>query len=175
MSTIKARDLMTTDVLAVRDGMTLEEVARFLVEHEISGAPVIDSRGRLLGVVSLADLVRAGAEDERAGGPASREAIRRAPEAIGFDELEEPELAAEPSEEEPPDEELAEEEPRRVEDVMSTRVLTVEGSTGIDEIARMMLQARYHRVLVTEEGRLVGLVSSMDLVRLVADQVAVAG
>jgi CBS domain-containing protein len=173
MSKLSARDVMTTDLLVVGHGMSLDEVARYLVEHEISGAPVVDSRGRLLGVVSLSDLVRAGAEEERAGGVSRRSDARRAPEALTLDTLEEPEPPEEATEE--PDEELAEEEPRRVTDVMSTQVLSVEGSTPVSEVARMMVQARYHRVLVTEDGKLRGLVSSMDLVRLLADQtVAVA-
>jgi CBS domain-containing protein len=171
MTQLLARDVMTMDVLAVSQDMTLEEVARFLVEHEISGAPVVDPRGRLLGVVSLADLVRAGSEEERAGGVARHSDARRAPEALTLDLLEEPEPPEEQVEE-LSDEELAEEEPRRVADVMSTRVLSVDGATPITEVARMMVQARFHRVLITDNGKLVGLVSSMDLVRLVADRPA---
>lgn len=168
MTKLIARDVMTADVLAVTQDMTLAEVARFLVEHEISGAPVVDKRGRLLGVVSLSDLVRAGSEEERAGGVALRDNARRAPEALTLECLEEP---PPPEEElqELADEELAQEEPQRVADVMSTQILTVEPTTPVDEVARVMVQSRYHRVLVTEAGKLAGLVSTMDLVRLLAD------
>ena len=168
MPTLTARDIMTPDVLSVTRDMTLEEVARFLVEHEISGAPVVDTRGRPIGVISLVDLVRVGAEEERAGALARRAELRRPPEALtleAFEELEPPEEQSD----ELDDRELAEEEPRRVADVMSSRVVSVDAEASISEVARTMLRARLHRLLVTEDGRCVGLISSMDLVRLMAE------
>ena len=47
---------MNPNVLVVQEDMTVEELARFLVESEISGAPVVDPEGRLVGVVSVTDL-----------------------------------------------------------------------------------------------------------------------
>ena len=169
MRTLTARDVMTADVLSVTRDMTLDEVARFLVEHEISGAPVVDTRGRPIGVVSLVDLARAGSEEEPAGALAHRADLRRPPEALGFgvfDEVEPPEEESDETDEA----ELAEEEPRRVADVMSGRVVSVSTDAPLAEVARTMLQARHHRLLVTEGGRCVGLISSMDLVRLMAEE-----
>ena len=56
MRPITAADVMNPNVLTVQDDMTVEELASFLVENEISGAPVEDSGGRLVGVVSVTDL-----------------------------------------------------------------------------------------------------------------------
>jgi CBS domain-containing protein len=67
MAELTARDVMTADVMAVSEDLTLREVARFLIDREITGAPVLDGRGRLLGIVSLADIARATGEVERPG------------------------------------------------------------------------------------------------------------
>ncbi|HYN21939.1 MAG TPA: CBS domain-containing protein, partial [Thermoanaerobaculia bacterium] len=53
---------MNRDVLVVGEDMTLQEVATFLTENQISGAPVEDTEGRLVGVVSLSDVARATSE-----------------------------------------------------------------------------------------------------------------
>ena len=52
MKDLKAKDIMNTDVLSVRDDMTVQELAGFLTEREILGAPVVDSDGEVVGVVS---------------------------------------------------------------------------------------------------------------------------
>src|SRR6185369_12919234 len=56
MRPITAADVMNPRVLAAAADWTLPELADFLVEHEISGAPVVDAAGRLLGVVSVTDI-----------------------------------------------------------------------------------------------------------------------
>jgi len=172
-TTLTARDVMTTEVLTVTEDLTLRELARFLVDHEISGAPVIGARGRLLGIVSLYDVVRAAAEEEHEGGTAPRALTTRPPETLEM-LFAEDESEPDDVEEELADEELAEEAPVRVADIMSTRVLTVAPATPLGQLARTMSQARYHRVLVTSGDRLVGVVSSMDLVRVLAEQTVVA-
>jgi len=166
---LTAHDVMTPEVLTVTADLTVRELARFLVDHEISGVPVVDARGRLVGLVSVADVVRAAAEEEREGGTAPRKLTTRPPEALELLFAEEPQ--EEVVEEELADEELAEEAPLRVADIMSTRLLSVGPDTPLDQVARAMLQARYHRVLVTDGERLVGVITSMDLVRVLADDV----
>ena len=56
MRPITASDLMNPEVLTVHDDMTVRELAAFLIENEISGAPVADAEERLVGVVSLVDV-----------------------------------------------------------------------------------------------------------------------
>ena len=68
MTGMIAADVMNTQVLAVRADMTVNELASFLIEHQITGAPVLDRCGRLVGVVSETDLAEA--ELERAERPA---------------------------------------------------------------------------------------------------------
>ena len=56
------KDLMNPDIMTVADDMTTNELARYLIEREISGAPVVDSEGHLIGVVSMTDIGRNVAE-----------------------------------------------------------------------------------------------------------------
>lgn len=67
MRPITAGDLMNPEVLTLADDMTVREAAAFLLENEISGAPVADRDGNLVGVLSLKDVAAASSEDGRPG------------------------------------------------------------------------------------------------------------
>ena len=58
-SSLTAKDIMNPDIMRVREDLTVAELAAFLTEQEISGAPVEDEHGKLVGVVSVTDIVRA--------------------------------------------------------------------------------------------------------------------
>jgi CBS domain-containing protein len=60
--TRNVKDLMNPDIMTVTDEMTTDALAQYLIEHEISGAPVVDSQGHLIGVVSMTDIGRNMAE-----------------------------------------------------------------------------------------------------------------
>jgi len=83
MRPITAADLMNPEVLTVRDDATVAELARFLADNEITGAPVEDAEGRLVGVVSAVDLVRLiaddGADEEGEIGPSGQGGAAGAP------------------------------------------------------------------------------------------------
>ncbi len=64
MRPITASDLMNPSVLVARDDMALRDLAAFLLDNEITGAPVEDRFGNLVGVVSVVDLAQAAYEDE---------------------------------------------------------------------------------------------------------------
>ena len=54
----RVKDVMNPDIMTVDDEMTTDELVRYLTEREISGAPVVDGQGRLIGVVSMTDIGR---------------------------------------------------------------------------------------------------------------------
>ena len=56
--TRRVKDVMNPDIMTVADDMTTDELVRYLTEREISGAPVVDSQGHLIGVVSMTDIGR---------------------------------------------------------------------------------------------------------------------
>jgi CBS domain-containing protein len=121
---LKAKDVMSPEVLALRADMTVREAALFLTGHQIAGAPVLDEKGHLVGVVSLTDL----AENE--------------------DEVDEV----------------------QVREIMTPTVYTVPDDEPVPQIARAMIAGRIHRLFVTRDQRVVGIVTPMDLLRLLADE-----
>ncbi len=151
MRAIVARDLMTPEVLAVDADMTIAEAADFLLENEISGAVVKDGNGKLVGVVSLKDVAAAATE-------ASGEGDFYATgfdEEIGEDELTWIEEAS---------------SDKLVADVMSPTIYTVSDDARVPEIATKMLRAHVHRLLVTADDEVVGIISSSDLLGLLVDE-----
>ncbi|HDL00686.1 MAG TPA: CBS domain-containing protein, partial [candidate division Zixibacteria bacterium] len=55
---LKAKDIMTKDVVTIHPEATVEELARLLIEHKISGVPVVDNENKLVGIVTENDLIR---------------------------------------------------------------------------------------------------------------------
>jgi CBS domain-containing protein len=151
---LRAREAMTRNVLSVRPDWPVEELADFLTRHGIHGAPVTSEAGDLLGVVSLTDIARASTLSEEDLAAADRhEYYQRL--------LEEP---AEPAA--VPVEEHAQ---IRVQEIMTQVVLAVEEDVTLREVAARMVEARVHRLFVTREGKIVGILTALDLLRIIGD------
>lgn len=160
MNRLLTRDLMNREVLAARADMTVGELATFLLENEISGAPVADRDGRLVGVVSLRDIVAyVTAEDDDDGDEAAGH-----PDyfARGWEE-------DEWSEEEIEELDLAGED-LLVEDIMTPRVFSVSEDASVPAIASLMLKEHLHRLLVIRDGRPLGIISTSDLLGLLVEE-----
>ncbi len=152
MNALCARDVMTTEVRTVGEDWSLEQLARYFVDHSISGAPVVTAQGKLLGVVSLTDLARAQSERE-APAPEEHDFFARSFEAaVSPDELR--------------DVHLVRESGRRVRDVMTPALFDVAESLPVPEVADMMVRGRIHRVFVTRDKQVVGVISALDLLKL---------
>ncbi len=157
MKNIQAKSLMTADVLTVRDDMDVATMTELLVENEISGAPVMDRDGKLVGVVSLYDAAAA-ASDEGGLGPETSDPnfyLRGWEDSFGEDEVRGLHI---------------ENRGRRVRDIMSPPVYTVPEEASAPEVARKMLEAHLHRLLVTRDGKLAGIITTFDLLRLLAEE-----
>ncbi len=146
----KASDLMQTDVVSVSPDATLAMVQRLLFEEEISGAPVVDDEGRVVGVISAVDLLRA-ASEQRDTPPIYPSYLLEllefsGPEPIGREDGLSNRL-----------------EEHRVADFMTLDVCSVAPDASIAETARVLRENRIHRVLVVEKGQLCGLISTFDL------------
>ncbi len=151
-------EVMTRDVATVSPGMTLKDVDRFLLEREVSGAPVVDG-DRLLGIVSRTDVIRVLYDEQREAQRVSD--FYTSPFPIPISALQH--LAKDSRQ-------IAEHLiKRKVSEVMTPDPLTVSPSDDIQWVARLMDSQRIHRVLVTEDERLVGILSSLDIVRLVSE------
>lgn len=157
MRRLVARDLMNEEVITVSVDWTARQLAEFLTDNEISGAPVVDEEGHVVGVVSLSDLARSEAEGGRLVPDHSDPGywVRGWEEKVSADEL-----AGLHVEEDGP----------MVRDLMNPAVFSVDEETGVSEIAQSMIDARIHRVLVTQGRKIVGIVSSTDLLGLLVDE-----
>jgi CBS domain-containing protein len=147
---MQARDVMTTTVVTVTAGTTLRQVAQVLLDHGISAVPVLDAGGAPIGMVSEGDLV-------------TRSELERTSRRDWWLKL-----FADMSS--PNDEFLAQlhSPDRSAGDVMATPVVTVGEGTDLAEVARLLGDHRIKRVPVLKEGRVTGIVSRADLLRVVA-------
>ena len=147
-----ARDVMTRNVVCVRMATNLRELEKIFLEKRISGAPVVDDAGRLVGVISQTDLVYyhlTRGDRPFHGSDFYRSAqIERAFEGAGY-QIEEYDIGL-------------------VEEVMTPVVHTAAPETPVADLARHMAEKRVHRMIITEGEQVVGLVSAMDLLRVIA-------
>jgi len=152
-SRVKARrrvhEFMTPNVLCLRPEMTVREAEKLLAERSVSGAPVVDDRGRPLGVVSQSDLV-----SHRSTRKTVKEVGRFYTDVEDYREIEK--IAANCSS-------------TPIEKIMSQRVYRVARDTGVATAASVMRERRVHRLLVTDRGVVVGVVSALDLLRIVEE------
>jgi CBS domain-containing protein len=152
--TITAKNVRLAKVVTVEPTLPLLELERLFEREQLSGVPVLE-KGRLVGVVSRADVARALAEaDDQAAA-----LLDYYGEVAGASStpVERARLTGEAT------------ELLRVTDVMSTRIVAVEPDQSIQDVAKTLVKHRVHRVLVAVDRQLIGVISSLDLVQLIAD------
>lgn len=152
MRPITAADLMNPEVLTVPGDMPVRDLARFLVDNDITGAPVEDDAGRLIGVVSVFDIARLLGEDED-----------------DF-ELEEPDEPAANGAGDDGLDDGGEDDDLLVEDIMTPAVFSVPEEATVPEVASLMLKEHLHRLVVTRAEEPVGIISTSDLLGLLMDE-----
>lgn len=177
--TMKVKDVMEADVVTVHPEMSVRELTRVLSDFEISGAPVVDDRGETVGVVSATDVLRLSAEEVEVhvGAELSDESWEdedddRA-EAFGDEEGdlvdyfmagETPGLLSRSPFQDVPEGQLDE---FSVRDIMTPATFTVAPDTSVHDLAEFLLRGRIHRALVMENGALMGIVTTFDVLRAV--------
>lgn len=174
---MKVRDIMHRDVVTAHPDQTVRELTRVLAEHGISGVPVVTDSGEVLGVVSSSDVVRVAAESDSAPVTGTRWIPVNVPEntidpedpvvdpySDYFLPEEAPIVSAEwdAAEQDGPMDRLS------VSDVMTPVTFTVDGDASLPDLADFLVRGKIHRALVLEEGRLQGIVTAMDVLRVVA-------
>lgn len=156
---LRAREIMTSPVKSIETGSTLEEVVQRLADEGVTGLLVVDRHDRPVGVISHADIMNyvAGLERGLAG-------------AGGFYFQSEPRadrVSAGP----PVNLDSADDDALRsveVEAVMTPEVIWVPDGATLPSVAATMVERRIHRVLVEKEGAVVGIVSTLDVLRAIA-------
>ena len=151
----KIRDVMTADVLTVRPDMTLTELDKHLVEAGVSGAPVVEGDA-IVGIVSQTDVIRVLYSEQQEAQKVS--AFCGSPFPIPLASLARDRRR------------IADHMTKlRVRDVMTPAPARVAPDASVEEVARLMSREGFHRVPVVEGERLVGIVSTMDCVRLLGE------
>ena len=138
-------DVMSRDVLAVAPDTSRESAARMLSLRNITGAPVVDAEGAVIGVVSLRDLVDPDASPEEGEGhPIFYRILDGWAETVG---------------------DVTDNTAGRVDEVMTRSAITVDADVDLLTAARRMLANRIHRLVVTQDGLLAGIVTTTDVLR----------
>lgn len=144
MQAVKARDIMTREVLTVGPDLPAAEVARAMASKGVSGVPVVDAGGEVLGVISEKDFFRLMGASQF---PHFMAVVARC--------LTEKGCIAFPLRE------------KKAKEIMSSPAVAVQEETPAVEIARIFTQKKINRVPVLDkDGRILGIVSRADILRL---------
>jgi CBS-domain-containing membrane protein len=140
--TMKARDVMTRNVVSIGPDATVLQAARLMLKHHISGLPVVDAHGALVGIVSEGDFLR------------RRETATERRRSRWLEFLMGPGKIAS---------EYTHSHGMKVSEVMADEVLTVDEDTGLEAVVELMERHRIKRVPVTHNGRMTGIVTRSNL------------
>jgi CBS domain-containing protein len=172
---------MQTEVVTVPPHATVRELTRILSEAGISGVPVVTDAGEVLGVVSSSDVVRLAAEARESGmnltsmsgwAAVAMEPVATDPEDDREDPLsayflpeDTPTLAPEwgTGPDEGPMDELT------VSDIMTPVTFSFPASASVKELADFLVRGKIHRAVVVEDGRLQGIITSMDVLKALSE------
>lgn len=146
-------DLMSKNVLCVYEGWTIQRLAEFFLKNDISGAPVIASDHELVGVVSVSDIFRFENSDEDTRSEALRRCYR---DSTGIDIASREDLV---------NWSKNSQTSCTVHQIMANEVISVGIDSKLSEVSGTMIENDIHRVFVTENEKIVGIVSALDVLR----------
>lgn len=151
LESLTAQDVMTRQIIVLLDTDTLENAVQTLKENRISGAPVTDARGMLVGILSVTDLVgSSGVGVSSPTGPT--------PLAQGHDDTTTWDLFERANAME------AQAGTQHVQQRMSRQIASVTVDAPLVEVARLMCDGHWHRIpVVDENGGLCGIIATMDI------------
>ena len=145
---MKAMDVMTREVVSIGPDASVLEAVRLMLQHKISGLPVVDAAGNLQGVVTEGDFLR------RAETGTQRRHSRFVEFLLGPGRLAE---------------DYAHASGRKVDEVMTLDVYTVVEDAPLEQVVHLMERHRIKRVPVVRDGKVVGIVTRANLMRAVAN------
>lgn len=144
---MKAKEIMAKNVVTVGPRATIAEIAKVLVEHKVSGVPVVDKAGKLIGIVSEGDLLH-------------KEVTPRLPDAInilgaiiyynGVERF---------------NEDFKKLMAGTAREIMTRDVITATEDVEINEIGELMLKHSIKRIPIVRDDTLVGIISRADMIK----------
>ena len=155
MKNLVARDIMNADVIVAQDNMTVQELTNLLTDNMITGVPVVDDSGKLVGVVSTTDIVRS----STGRNVAFKERLESSYYLRSWeDKLDEEEVRHF---------QIEEDDGLSVREIMTPLIFKVAENASIAEMADTMIGGRIHRLIVTQEDRVVGIVTTLDMLKVI--------
>jgi len=151
---VNAKDIMTPHVKSVPENWTMQKFASFLSNNNISGSPVADEKGNLIGIATLKDIADfhlnsvSSNFDEQLTEDEKLEARRlRMMIFEGMAKL-----------------------PVEVSDIMTPIIFSVDENSSIKQVAELMMKEQLHRVFVKNKDVLTGIITTYDLLKVIAEE-----
>lgn len=148
-----AKDIMTPHVKSVPENWTLQKFAGFLTENSISGSPVVNPQGQIVGIATLTDIAdfhlnEVDQDYEARMTPEEQREARRLRQFMfeGMTNL-----------------------PVEVRDVMSPILVSVDETSPVTSVAQKMMDEHLHRIFVTSADEVVGIITTFDMLKIVAE------
>lgn len=156
MKDLTAKHVMNPHVLVAKSDWSVNRLAEFFMENCISGAPVQSNAGIPIGVISLTDIVHHETQTERGQqwphdfylNAQDRQYVTRGEDAAF-------QIEAEPA--------------IMVRDIMTPTIFQVSEHTTVQRVADMMIKNHIHRVFVTHKDKIVGIISTPDMLKTIRD------
>jgi len=145
-------DIMSRDVITVQPATSVGQIARLMSDHGISGLPVVDDGGRVVGVVTELDMIVRNARFKMPTFFVILDSIIYLETPQHFQERLEHVLGA------------------TAEEIMSKPAVTISPGATIETLAELMVGQKINPIPVVENGRLIGIVSRSDIIRLMAEE-----
>lgn len=155
MTTVK--EIMTSDLIFAESDWSLNQLSQLFFDNQISGAPVLDKNKKLVGVVSLTDLSR------NTASPAHN--LEDQPHEFYLSGILEKRFA----EEEIRAFQIETESLITVNEIMTPMVFEVEENTTVQKAADIMIKGHIHRIFVRSNSSIIGVVTAMDMLKVVRD------
>lgn len=135
------KDIMTKDVITVSPDSPLKDVGKILREKRISGIPVVDSVGNIVGMITVTDILRILEEIYQWQDLEKKATGLNLSDLVGKERLN-----------------------TKVASIMTKNVYTLEESKSVSEVMRLMFTKKIHTIPITKDGLLVGVIGKRDLV-----------
>ena len=142
------KEIMVREVIAIQEDASVEELSRILVENQISGVPVVDKHGKLVGIATEGDLIVKDADLHFPRYFKLLDSIIYLESLNKFKKNLKKYLGT------------------KVSDVMSTEVRTVREDTPVSEAANLMIRNNINRLpVMDDDGKMVGIITRADIVK----------
>jgi len=145
------KQIMTKDVIAVKEETTISEVIKILLENRISGVPVVNDQDEVVGIVSEADLIY---RENNLYLPAFIPVLDGVIFLESMKKMEE---------------QLRKMTGYKTRDVMTKQVVTIDEDISVEEAARIMMNKRINRLPVIKDKKIAGIVTRADILKAIAD------